>query len=80
MYPPGKANPVVNVGVVLNPFVCVAGINVGRCRIFIGKSKFDRNKTRFSNFLIHHFFLNSLNDVVKIGFVFGCVRAVAILT
>ncbi len=80
MYPPGKVNPVVNAGVVLNPFVCVAGINVGRCRIFIGKSKFDRNKIRFSNFLIHHFFLNSLNDVVKIGFVFGCVRAVAILT
>ncbi len=35
VYPPGKVNPVVNAVPVRNPAVCVAGINVGRCRVFI---------------------------------------------
>ncbi len=67
----------VNVVAALNPVACVAGINVGRCLIFIGKSKFDNTKT-FSQVSFYHFHL--LNDVGKIVFVLGCVRAVAILT
>jgi hypothetical protein len=39
VYPPGRVNPVVNAVAVLNPAACVVGINVGRCLIFIGKSK-----------------------------------------
>lgn len=39
VYPPGKARPVVNAVAVLKPVVCAVGTNVGRGRIFIGKSK-----------------------------------------
>jgi hypothetical protein len=48
VYPPGRANPVVYAVAALNPAACVAEINVGRCRIFIGKSKFDKIFLQFS--------------------------------
>ena len=39
VYPPGKVRPVVNAVAVLNPAACPVETNVGRGRIFIGKSK-----------------------------------------
>jgi hypothetical protein len=38
VYPPGRENPVENAVAVRNPVGCVV-IIVGRCRVFIGKSK-----------------------------------------
>lgn len=40
VYPPGKVRPVVNAVAALNPAVCAVETNVGRGRIFIGKSKY----------------------------------------